>query len=175
MKRIITAAVLAVISLSCPAQVDPLKYYTIGTPDGLVLDIQGLPFQETNFKLNPREEGNSSQTWKFIHVKDNVFRIQNLFSLIMIDDDGPGVHKALQWGHEVANPNQLWRIKANGDGSHTFSIYSDDTGQHLGNDGEWAVMLALDDNTSPRQWVIKETKAGKMFGEWNDYGRLSDY
>lgn len=23
--------------------------------------------------------------------------------------------------------------------------------------------------------LITETKAGRMYGEWNDYGRLSDY
>ena len=159
MKRIILPALFALLSLTCHAQVDPLKYYTIGTPDGKVLDVNENPFQESYISLEAPEEGNISQAWKFIHVTDNIFKIQNQYSLLIIDNDGAGVHKPLQWGVEQGNPNQPWRIRINGDGSHTFSIYSETTGQYLGyRDGE-AISIALDDESTPRQWVIKEIKS----------------
>ncbi|MCF0176536.1 MAG: DUF4981 domain-containing protein [Bacteroidales bacterium] len=131
MKRIFlfVAAMFAVEALS--AQIDTSRTYEIHTPSGLVLDNNASVSADVGIFLATRKAGEPSQAWKFINVKDDVYRLVNAFSLMALDNGGSyGEQAALQWYDSKDNPTIQWRVTPLANGR--FTITSIRSGMNLG-------------------------------------------
>ena len=104
------------------AQIDTTKTYEIHTPNGLVLDNNASVSADVGIFLASRKEGESSQAWKFIPVKDNIYRLVNAFSLMALDNGGSGSEAAaLQWYDSPDNPTIQWRVTEFSGGLYTIT------------------------------------------------------
>ncbi|MCF0167838.1 MAG: DUF4981 domain-containing protein, partial [Bacteroidales bacterium] len=131
MKRTILVIAAMLAALSGWAQIDTTGTYEIHTPNGLVLDNNASVSADVGIFLADRKAGEASQSWKIIHVKDDIYRFMNAFSLMSLDNGGStNEQAALQWYDSPDNPTIQWRVKKLSNGRYT--IASVKSGLYLG-------------------------------------------
>ena len=161
MKRLLTLLLTLVAVISASAQIDAKKAYEIQTPSGLVLDNNGSVTQDAGIFLAKRKEGESSQVWKILPLKDDVYRIINAYSQMGLDNGGGKKEQGvLQWSESIDNVNQHWRITKLPNGR--YNITSVPSGLNLGlrdqaQFGEPVWSVARNDNAEGQQWVLVES------------------
>ena len=162
MNKFIATFLLAVLAVPALAQsFDPMKSYTIATPEGLVLDNKGSVQTETTIVLARPEDRNAAQVWQIRPLGEGKYQLMNGHSFQGLDNaNGPTEHPVIQWSEEKDNPNQHWIISRNGDG--TYSVISEPTGMALGlrkpgafGDAVW--QLKADASSPLQRWVITES------------------
>ena len=162
MNRFLSALLALLLAVPAFAQsFDPMKAYTIATPDGLVLDnLESVQTESTIVLANPQAE-KAGQVWQIRPLGENRFQLVNGFSFQGLDNaNGATEHPVIQWTEEKGNANQHWIISRNGDGS--YCLVSAPTGMALGlrKPGAFgdAVCQVKADASSPLQrWMIRES------------------
>ena len=156
-------ALLALL-LAVPAwaqSFEPLKSYTIATPEGLVLDNRGSVQTESTIVLANPEADNAAQVWQIRPLGDDRYQLVNGYSFQGLDNaNGPTEHPVIQWTDDRNNTNQHWVFTRLKDGS--YHLTSVPTGMALGLRKAGAfgseVWQLADDPDSPLQrWIIEES------------------
>lgn len=162
MNRIILLASMLLVALCSTAQIDVRKSYEIHSPSGLLLDNNASMAQDAGIFLSKRKEGEASQVWKILPVKDDVYRVINAFSQMGLDNGGGKKEQGvLQWGESIDNVNQHWHFKKLPNGRYV--ITSVPSGLNLGlrdqaQFGEPVWSVARNDNAENQQWTLVESK-----------------
>ena len=155
---------LLALLLAVPAwaqSFDPLKAYTIATPEGLVLDNRGSVQTEATIVLAHLQARNAAQVWQIRPLGENRYQLVNGYSFQGLDNaNGATEHPVIQWTDDRNNTNQHWVFTRLKDGS--FHLTSVPTGMALGLRKAGAfggeVWQLADDPDSPLQrWIIKES------------------
>ena len=160
MKKIGLISLLALLPLLGRAQnFDATKVYTVGTPDGWVLDVRGSMQLESPIVLSRPEKGNLGQLWQIRPVGEDTCLLVNAWSFQALDNgDGAVEHLVVQWTENRANPNQHWVLARQEDGSYTLT--SAPTGMALGlreapTGTVPAWQLPADPSSPFQRWVIR--------------------
>ena len=162
MNKFLTTLLTALLAVPALAQsFDPMKSYTIATPEGLVLDNQGSVQTETTIVLARPDDRNAAQVWQIRPLGENRYQLMNGHSFQGLDNaNGATEHPVIQWSEEKDNPNQHWIISRNRDGSYSF--ISEPTGMALGlrkpgafGDAVW--QLKADASSPLQRWIITES------------------
>jgi beta-galactosidase len=140
---------------------DPMKAYTIATPEGLVLDNQESVQTESAIVLANLEADRAAQVWQIRPLRENRFQLVNGYSFQGLDNaNGATEHPVIQWTEEKGNANQHWILSRNRDGS--YSLVSEPTGMALGlrkpgafGDAVW--QLKADASSPLQRWIIRES------------------
>ena len=155
---------LLALLLAVPAwaqSFDPLKSYTIATPEGLVLDNRGSVQTESTIVLSNPEADNAAQVWQIRPLGENKYQLVNGYSFQGLDNaNGATEHPVIQWTDDRNNTNQHWVFTRRKEGS--YHLTSVPTGMALGLRKAGAfgseVWQLADDPDSPLQcWIIKES------------------
>ena len=122
MKRILLFFAAMLVVFAGWAQIDTHKTYEIHTPSGLVLDNNASVSADVGIFLARRKVGEASQAWKVVHVKDDIYRFINAFSLMALDNGGGNKEQAaLQWYDANDNPTLQWRVNKLANGNYTIT------------------------------------------------------
>ena len=162
MNKFFSTFLLAVLALPALAQsFDPVKSYTIATPEGLVMDNQGSVQTESTIVLARPDDRSAAQVWQIRPLGEGRYQLMNGHSFQGLDNaNGATEHPVIQWSEEKDNPNQHWIISRNQDG--TYSFISEPTGMALGlrkpgafGDAVW--QLKADASSPLQRWIITES------------------
>ena len=146
------------------AQIDTSKAYEILTPSGLAIDNNSSVSADVGVFLAARKVGEPAQAWKLIHVKDDIYRLLNAFSLLALDNGGSDREQAaLQWYDSNDNPTIQWRIKKLPNGRYTISSVK--SGMNLGlrdqaqfGEPVWTVKPVADAESQQWQLVMSDVE-----------------
>ena len=84
---------------------DPMKAYTIATPEGLVLDNQESVQTESAIVLANPEADRAAQVWQIRPLGENRFQLVNGYSFQGLDNaNGATEHPVIQWTEEKGMP-----------------------------------------------------------------------
>lgn len=160
-RKVLAAIMLVVSSEGALAQIDTKKVYEIQTSNGLVLDNQGSLSTDATIFLSKRKAGEASQAWKFVLVKDDIYRAVNAHSLMGLDNaGGNGVHPVIQWTDDPGNPNQHWHARKLANGKYVFTCVSSSMNLGLKDAaqfGEPVCQVAPNADTESQQWTLVES------------------
>lgn len=163
MKKVSLFVAMLLFSLYSIAQIDTNKLYTLQTSGGLALDNAGSLDLSGGMTLAYADLNAASQAWKILHVKDDIYRFINAFSLFGLDNgNGATEHPVIQWTDDMNNANQLWRMVKQANGSYV--IKSVPTGMNLGarnqaQPGEPVWQVSANDAATSQQWILKLSSA----------------
>ncbi|GGH18749.1 DUF4981 domain-containing protein [Sphingobacterium alkalisoli] len=113
--------------------IDPDALYKIVSPSGFVLDNQGSFEDNATVILRQNQKESNGQLWRIKPIGNGLYSFTNPFTDKSLDNgnihNGNG-NPIIQWGAELNNRNQHWKIQVTGTGA--VQIQSATNGMSLG-------------------------------------------